>query len=92
MVRLVAVGEWGGCKRMFQSIPGGWTIYSESPPDIELREGLVHVSYRVGRNTLEIVLRPCTYREALKRAHKVADEIAEQHQVVSLRPKRSRGG
>ena len=42
-----------------------YSMYIESPPEIEIRDGLAHVSYKIGGAVFEYVMLPSIFRDAL---------------------------
>lgn len=62
------------------------TILLEEPPAVEIIDGLVYVTDRVGGLIIRRCLRPSTFLKALRKAQKVAHDFAlgERDKVCSF--------
>jgi hypothetical protein len=68
-------------------------IFCQEPPEFELRDGMVHILQRMGKNTqTERIMRPSTFLKALRAANRLADEFhaGERNVVAIRRPRRSK--
>lgn len=76
---------------MRPTVPSEWSVYCQDPPVIKFgADGMVHLEFDFSGFIFRAVMRPVTFTESVKRAHRVSDEIAG-HVPVPLRPKRTRG-
>lgn len=65
-------------------------FFIQVPAHVELRAGLVHICYEIGRQArLEMVIPPAVFLKAVRRANQVADEFhAACAGVVPIKGKR----
>lgn len=42
-----------------------FSMFVESPPEIEFRDGLAHITYRIGETVFEYVMLPSVFAKAL---------------------------
>jgi hypothetical protein len=63
-------------------------FFIERTPGIELRDGMVHICYAIGRQAkFEVVLAPSTFLKALRNARQIADEFHEGSRNVVAIPR-----
>ena len=60
-------------------------FFVQQQPHVELRDGLFHVCYEIGKSArLEVVLRPSIFLKALRAANIASDRFHEGASVVAF--------